>query len=225
VYVGAVAQLGERHVCNVDVAGSIPVGSIVTRPRGLAARKAADIGAADRNSFRPLVHPVHMVLRAARLLTVLLTTLAASAAGALNGRVLCIGDGGHVAVEAPHTAAACPATTAARHACYGGRADDANVRTIDADARADATLAAGGDAHQGESDDCTDVEADGTPVRETPAATLAGAHLPQPFASVPPALWSDRFLSARLARPTTSALGHPPACGDLARLRAIVLLV
>jgi hypothetical protein len=30
---GAVAQLGERHVRNVEVVGSIPIGSTISNPR------------------------------------------------------------------------------------------------------------------------------------------------------------------------------------------------
>lgn len=135
--------------------------------------------------------------RLARLFLVLCTVLATFVAASLQGRVLCSSNGGsHLAIEAPHPETGCPS----------GHDDHRETEGQHRDVPAD----------------CTDVSAAFAVVREVAPASVDALHATLPCVAVlSPALAAG---STHLFFDSLAACGHPPACGDLARLRTIVLL-
>jgi hypothetical protein len=139
--------------------------------------------------------------KSARSLLVLLTMLAAVAAGVLNGRVVCMASGGHVALEEPHGEQ--------RHAPHDhgcdGSGDPENHQAPDKDG-------------------CTDIASGGTLVHEATLTTYSHEHVQLALFSVPTAL--TVIAHAATPRSTESPFaGAPPAQADLSRLRSIILQV
>lgn len=141
----------------------------------------------------------------ARSILVACTILATFAAASLQGRVLCSSsDGEHLALEDPHLDGRCPGGHHDRH-------DD------------DGAPHEGEPAHEPAPAGCTDVSAAFVVAREAAPASLDVPHAPLP---------GTFALQAGLRAQTTAftvnslaASGHPPAAGNLAAIRTIVLLV
>ena len=139
----------------------------------------------------------------ARSILVACTVLATFVAASLQGRVLCSSsDGGHLAIEDPHHDGGCPSGHDDHHHDHGA-------------------------PHQGEADPkpapagCTDVAAEFVVAREGAPAAVADAPLPGMFALSPITLTAHNSRASC----AVTASGHPPAAGDLAAIRTIVLLV
>lgn len=139
------------------------------------------------------------MIRFARLLFVLLTTFAATAAGVLDGRVVCMAGSADVAVEQPH------------------RDVEHTSHDHDGDKH-------GEDEHQAPKGGCTDVQAGGTLVRENAPAVYDHQHLQLALPLVSPAL-SAVVIAANSGSTELRFAGTPPALADLACVRSIILLV
>ena len=138
-----------------------------------------------------------IMARLAHGILVVCTVFATFLAASLQGRVLCSADGGgHFAIEAPHPETGCP----------GGHDEHHGTDAEHRDAPAD----------------CTDVSAEFAVARELTPASVDVLHAPLTCVTValPPLLPGP----ADLSYDSLGARGHPPAAGDLARLRTIILL-
>lgn len=149
--------------------------------------------------------------RSLRLTFVLLTTVAAVAAGLLNGRVLCMAGPNHIAVEEPHPGVK---HSSRDHAC------DSNVNASQSGGE-DRTTGDGGNTPDG---GCTDLQAGGTPLREVPPAAYDHQHVQL---ALPLALPNNSSLPSTTCprRREVRFAGTPPGLADLACLRSIILLV
>ena len=136
------------------------------------------------------------MLKTARSMLVLLTVLAAFAAGAMNGLVLCVNGVEHVAVEEVH----CCTNEA-------GREHDHHQH----------------DESDHGSGRCLDIQADVTLVREGAASPLQNVHFLLAPMLVPPVL-TPALLPIDAVIPVAEHSGPPPAFDDLARLADIILL-
>lgn len=133
----------------------------------------------------------------ARTFLVLCTALAAFVASSLQGKVLCFGEEGHAAVEAPHADAGCAA------------ADDAHEHE--------------GEDHDPDHRPCSDVSANLLAVRgEAPAAADL---LHFDLALFAPAAQEILISRLHLPRPGFGLGTHPPSDGGLACLRCVILLI
>lgn len=142
--------------------------------------------------------------RFTRTLFILLTALAATAAGALNGRIACLVDSGNVALEQPHRGTK---HTPLDHGYDGGFDPDRHTP----------------DRHT-EDEECTDIGAGGTLVREAAVAAYCHEHAPLALPLVSPVLAAG-LLAACPRSPELRFAGIPPAFADLTFLRSIILLV
>lgn len=149
--------------------------------------------------------------RSLRLILVLFTTVAAFAAGVLNGRVVCMAGSNDVAFEEPHRGVE---HSSHDHGCGdedGPAHSDGDDRHPDSDRHAPA----GG---------CTDMGAGGTLVREAAPSGYDHQHVQLSLPLVPAALSSLLHTSCPRSVELRFA-GTPPALADLACLRSIILLV
>jgi hypothetical protein len=134
--------------------------------------------------------------RPARTLLVVCTALAAFVASSLQGKVLCFGEEGHAAVEAPHTDTPCTA----EHEQHEHRGPD-----------------------RGPDDrECSDISADLLAARDGHATTADLSHLHAGLAPTPPPV--VLITSLRLPQRGPGLGTHPPSNGDLACLRSIIVL-
>ena len=136
------------------------------------------------------------MIRFARTFLVLCTALSAFGASSLHGKVLCFGEGGHAAVEPPHTDTPCAAT-------HESHEQD-------------------GDRHDDDGRDCSDVSADFLTRRDGPAATV---DVPKLDAGLIPPPLDPRAAGLTVPRARLGVGTHPPLDADRACLRSIVLLV
>lgn len=135
------------------------------------------------------------MIRPARTFLVLCTALAAFVASSLQGKVLCFGDEGHAAVEAPHAEATCSAVhDEHEHEAPAPNSDDR---------------------------DCSDVSADLLAARDGLAKTADLAHLDAGVTPTPPP--AVLLANLYLPQPRLGLGTHPPS-HDLACLRGIILL-
>lgn len=140
-----------------------------------------------------------------RSLLALLTAVSALAAGALNGRVLCMAGAERIAIEEPHSDSA---HSPSDHGCAGE--GEANHDAPD---------------HQSVPDGgCMDIQAGGTLVRETALTVYDHQHARLALPVALPALSAD-LLSAHSPSRHLKFAGAPPALAYLARLGSIILLV
>jgi hypothetical protein len=132
----------------------------------------------------------------ARTFLVLCTALSAFGASSLHGKVLCFGEGGHAALEPPHSDSPC------------GAAHESHDRP--------------GDRQDPDGRDCSDVSADFVTLRDGPAATVDLSHFDACL--LPPPL--DIQTAALIVAPSTLAGDtHPPSDEGRGFLRTIILLV
>lgn len=142
------------------------------------------------------------MLLLARLVLVLFTALAASAATSLQGRVLCYGESGqHMAVEAPHPESPC----LDGHSHPGDSSQERQPKQ---------------DPHR---TGCTDVSADFQLTRAASRATLDTHHAELAVVLAMPLLFSATPTESTFIR--SDGVSHPPARMDLDCLRTVVLLV
>lgn len=156
-----------------------------------------------------------IIVRGMRLISraILVAALMLSSAmtGALNGRVLCVADGGHVAVEAAHAAGAC-----------GGQQSPA-------DAPAHDPTAAGArvDHDPAPADPCVDIASSAELVRESPPTSgdVGPFQITCPFATAQPFSLAEAPCDGAADPRRADASPPPPGAGDLARLSLIVLTI
>jgi hypothetical protein len=131
-----------------------------------------------------------------RTFIVLCTAVSAFGASSLHGKVLCFGDGGHAALEPPHTDSPCGATHEAHEPAGSGH-----------------------DRHER---DCSDVSADFLTLRDGPADTVDVTHFDA--ALLPPPL-DIRAAALMVPQLRLGLRTFPPSDAQRACLRSIVLLV
>ena len=171
-----------------------------------------------------MLEPSLPMMLLARLSLVLLTAAAALAAGALNGQVLCLAAGGHVAVEKPH-------------ADHDGVAHCAAGRSAANRSAASSPCPSHGDDHAGAlpterhaeptpsgQGGCVDLAPGGTLVRQAPAPVYVHhlALLALPLAA--PICLSRDALASPIGAVTSGAAALPPPA-ELACLSGIILLI
>jgi hypothetical protein len=156
--------------------------------------------------------------RIAQIILVLATSVATLFGVALGGNVLCFAADGHAAVEPPHPDG--------RHHDHDHDHEHDHEHDGEHDGEhedSDGCPGDSGNAGGGGGGDCTDLSVDCDAVRDAPARLVDAPHvdvaLPPPLAGVDFA--AKLALLHRLPGPGT----HPPAPGNLDRLRGIVLLV
>lgn len=158
----------------------------------------------------------------ARSFFVLLTTVSALAAGALNGRVVCVTDAGHVALEEPHPRVAySPHDHGCVGSCGAGDERDAGHRAPDGN---DADHHGAGHHGAPPADDCTDIGPGETLVREVAPAAYGHEHAQLALPLVPLVV-AATLLATSPCPPPREHDGGPPSASDLAALRSVILVI